>query len=137
MTTTDRRLTRVKNQNRLPVGVWANWVVESILRMSMYGASYVIWDKDRKGEHAQRIFIFTFLRMSLLEMSLRSLWLCINARSIIMNYVVHMHQRCTFILDWTISATRQSVSEFPIGANNHQLHLHWDTRRWVWVRVSS
>ena len=26
----DRRLTRVKNKNRLPVGVWARWVVESI-----------------------------------------------------------------------------------------------------------
>lgn len=26
----DRRLTRVKNKNRLPVGVWAHWVVESI-----------------------------------------------------------------------------------------------------------
>lgn len=29
--TVDRRLTRVKNQNKLPIGVWANWVVESIL----------------------------------------------------------------------------------------------------------
>lgn len=26
----DRRLTRVKNMNRLPIGVWARWVVESI-----------------------------------------------------------------------------------------------------------
>ena len=28
----DRRLTRIKNQNHLPLGVWAKWVVESILR---------------------------------------------------------------------------------------------------------
>ena len=27
----DRRLTRIKNQNHLPLGVWAKWVVESIL----------------------------------------------------------------------------------------------------------
>lgn len=27
----DRRLNRVKNQNKLPVGVWASWIVESIL----------------------------------------------------------------------------------------------------------
>ena len=27
----DRRLNRVKNQNKLPLGVWASWVVESIL----------------------------------------------------------------------------------------------------------
>ena len=26
----DRRLTRIKNQNHLPLGVWAKWVVESI-----------------------------------------------------------------------------------------------------------
>ena len=29
--TIDRRLTRVRNQNRLPIGVWAHWIVESIL----------------------------------------------------------------------------------------------------------
>ncbi len=28
----DRRLTRIKNQNKLPVGVWAKMVVESILK---------------------------------------------------------------------------------------------------------
>ena len=28
----DRRLTRIKNQNHLPLGVWAKWVVESILK---------------------------------------------------------------------------------------------------------
>ncbi len=28
--TVDRRLTRVKNLNKLPIPVWANWVVESI-----------------------------------------------------------------------------------------------------------
>ena len=27
----DRRLTRIKNQNRLPLGVWAKMVTESIL----------------------------------------------------------------------------------------------------------
>ena len=27
----DRRLTRIKNQNKLPLGVWAKLVVESIL----------------------------------------------------------------------------------------------------------
>ena len=27
----DRRLTRIKNQNRLPLGVWAKMVIESIL----------------------------------------------------------------------------------------------------------
>ena len=27
----DRRLTRIKNQNQLPLGVWAKWVGESIL----------------------------------------------------------------------------------------------------------
>ena len=27
----DRRLTRIKNQNHLPLGVWAKWVVQSIL----------------------------------------------------------------------------------------------------------
>lgn len=27
----DRRLMRIKNQNHLPLGVWAKWVVESIL----------------------------------------------------------------------------------------------------------
>ena len=27
----DRRLTRIKNQNKLPLGVWAKMVVESIL----------------------------------------------------------------------------------------------------------
>ena len=26
----DRRLTRIKNQNHLPLGVWAKWIVESI-----------------------------------------------------------------------------------------------------------
>ena len=26
----DRRLTRIKNQNHLPLGVWAKWMVESI-----------------------------------------------------------------------------------------------------------
>ena len=26
----DRRLTRMRNQNHLPLGVWAKWVVESI-----------------------------------------------------------------------------------------------------------
>ncbi len=29
-TTVDRRLTRVKNKNKLPIPVWANLVVESI-----------------------------------------------------------------------------------------------------------
>ena len=28
MANVDRRLTRVKNQSRLPLGVWANWIVE-------------------------------------------------------------------------------------------------------------
>ena len=28
----DRRLTRIKNQNKLPLGVWAKMVVESILK---------------------------------------------------------------------------------------------------------
>ena len=28
----DRRLTRIKNQNKLPLGVWAKLVVESILK---------------------------------------------------------------------------------------------------------
>ena len=27
----DRRLTRIKNQNHLPLGVWAKWLVESII----------------------------------------------------------------------------------------------------------
>ena len=26
----DRRLIRVKNKNKVPLGVWASWVVESI-----------------------------------------------------------------------------------------------------------
>lgn len=37
----DRRLTRVKNKNRLPVGVWAHWVVESISYLT-YKEYYII-----------------------------------------------------------------------------------------------
>ena len=31
----DRRLTRIKNQNKLPLGVWAKMVVESILKITL------------------------------------------------------------------------------------------------------
>ena len=31
----DRRLTRIKNQNKLPLGVWAKMVVESILQITL------------------------------------------------------------------------------------------------------
>ena len=38
----DRRLTRIKNQNHLPLGVWAKWVVESILMAGWAGAGVVM-----------------------------------------------------------------------------------------------
>ena len=40
----DRRLTRIKNQNYLPLGVWAKWVVESIPgHMTDHVISFVLY----------------------------------------------------------------------------------------------
>ena len=38
---TDRRLNRVRNQNKLPLGVWATWITESILTY-IYIYTYII-----------------------------------------------------------------------------------------------
>ena len=42
----DRRLRRIRNQNKLPIGVWAQWLVESIRPYTQCAVQYCIDNTD-------------------------------------------------------------------------------------------